>query len=174
MVKVGILGCMGRMGQALSAAVTVAPELTLVIGSERPGHALIGKTTPEFDVPVTDKTAVVFDAADLVIDFTPPGNTAAHADLAKTKNTRLLVGTTGLSDADGAALDKAAQTTAIMQAGNYSLGVNLLLSLAREAAARLGPEWDAEVLEMHHRHKVDAPSGTAPDAGRGVGRGPGQ
>lgn len=161
MVKVGILGCMGRMGQALAVAVAAAPELSLVIGSECSGHTLIGKTTPDHGIPVTDKAEVVFEVADLVIDFTPPGNTVRHAGFAKSMGVKLLVGTTGLSDADYTSLDAAAKSTAIMQAGNYSLGVNLLMSLTREAALRLGPDWDVEILEMHHRHKVDAPSGTA-------------
>lgn len=173
MVKVGILGCMGRMGQALTSAVKAEPSLTLVIGSERPGHPLVGKTAPTLDVPITDHTDVVFDVADLVIDFTPPGNTERHADLATKSATKLLVGTTGLTASDEAALDAAAKQTAIMQAGNYSLGVNLLVELAREAAARLGPEWDAEILEMHHKHKVDAPSGTALMLGEAVATGRG-
>ncbi len=173
MVKIGILGCMGRMGQALTVAVSEAPGLSLVIGSERAGHALIGKTSAEYGIPITDRTAVVFDAADVVIDFTPPGNTAAHARMAADKNTKLLVGTTGLSSHDHAALDKAAECTAIMQDGNYSLGINVLMSLVREAAARLGPDWDAEILEMHHRHKIDAPSGTALMLGGAVADGRG-
>jgi len=173
MVKIGILGCMGRMGQALTVAISEAPGLSLVIGSERAGHALIGKTSSEYGTPITDKTAVVFDIADLVIDFTPPGNTAAHAKMAADQNTKLLVGTTGLSSHDDTMLTKAAEKTAIMQDGNYSLGVNVLMSLVREAAARLGPEWDAEILEMHHRHKVDAPSGTAMMLGGAVADGRG-
>lgn len=174
MVKVGILGCMGRMGQALMRTVTDADELTLVIGSERAGHSLIGKTVPGFDIAVTDHTDVVFDAADLVIDFTPPGNTARHAMLAVDGGVKLLVGTTGLTDEDNAALTRAAGSVAVMQAGNYSLGVNLLSELVREAAARLGPEWDIEVLEMHHKHKVDAPSGTALMLGEAAADGRGE
>ena len=174
MVKVGILGIMGRMGQALSHAVQAENALSLIIGSEMPGHALVGQTTPDGSASITDSADVVFDAADLVIDFTPPGNTAAHASLAATKQTMLLVGTTGLTDADEKALDAAAGHVAIMQAGNYSLGVNLLMSLVREAASRLEEGWDIDILEMHHKHKVDAPSGTAlmlgeaAAAGRGV------
>ncbi len=173
MVNVGILGCMGRMGQALSSSVLNASDLTFVIGSERPGHPLIGKTTPEAGIPVTDSSEVVFDVADLVIDFTPPGNTALHAAMAAEKKTKLLVGTTGLSETDEPALDNAAKTVAVMQAGNYSLGVNLLVSLVQEAAARLGRDWDAEILEMHHKHKVDAPSGTALMLGEAVASGRG-
>lgn len=174
MVKVGILGIMGRMGQALAQAVAAEQALSLIIGSEMSGHSLIGHTTHDGLAPITDQTEVVFDASDLVIDFTPPGNTARHAAMAAEKQTMLLVGTTGLSDDDEVALNEAARHTAIMQAGNYSLGINLLMSLVREAAARLEQGWDIEILEMHHRHKIDAPSGTAlmlgeaAAAGRGV------
>ena len=174
MVKVGILGIMGRMGQALAQAVAAEQALSLIIGSEMSGHSLIGHTTPDGLAPITDQTEVVFDASDLVIDFTPPGNSARHAAMAAEKQTMLLVGTTGLSDDDEAALDEAAKQTAIMQAGNYSLGINLLMSLVREAASRLEEGWDIDILEMHHRHKIDAPSGTAlmlgeaAAAGRGV------
>lgn len=174
MVKVGILGIMGRMGQALAHAVVAEGALSLIIGSEMAGHALIGKTTPDGVASITDQAQVVFDASDLVIDFTPPGNTAHHAALAAEKQTMLLVGTTGLTEQDESALDDAAKTVAIMQAGNYSLGINLLMSLVREAASRLEEGWDIDILEMHHRHKIDAPSGTAlmlgeaAAAGRGV------
>lgn len=174
MVKVGILGCMGRMGQALTSATIQSETLSLVIGSERAGHALIGKTAPGSDIPVTDQADTVFEASDLVIDFTPPGDTIRHATLAEQKGVRLLVGTTGLTEADDAALDRAAQSVAIMQAGNYSLGINVLLSLVRQAAARLDEGWDIDVLEMHHKHKVDAPSGTALMLGEAAAEGRGK
>lgn len=173
MIKVGILGCMGRMGMALSAAVMREPGLSLVIGSERAGHPFIGKTSSDQGIPVTDQAGLVFSAADMVIDFTPPGNTALHAHLATSNNTKLLVGTTGLSATDEDALDTAAKETAVMQAGNYSVGVNVLVSLVREAAARLEQDWDAEILEMHHREKIDAPSGTALMLGEAVADGRG-
>lgn len=173
MIKIGILGCMGRMGRALTNAVAAEPSLSLVIGSERAGHALIGKTSPDQGIPITDQTSLVFSASDLVIDFTPPGNTAVHAHMAASNNTKLLIGTTGLSATDEGALDTAAKKTAIMQAGNYSVGVNVLMSLVREAAARLEQDWDAEILEMHHRDKIDAPSGTALMLGEAVADGRG-
>lgn len=173
MTKIGILGCMGRMGQALEVAVASAPNLTLLIGSEREGHPLIGKTTAKHSLAITDQPEVVFSAADLVIDFTPPGNTSLHAQMAASNNTKLLVGTTGLSSVDEAALDSAAQNIAVMQAGNYSVGVNVLMSLVRETAARLGEDWDAEIIEMHHRGKIDAPSGTALMLGEAVADGRG-
>lgn len=161
MIKLGILGCMGRMGQALTAAALSEASLQLVIGSERAGHEAIGGMIPATSASVVSSAKEVFEVADLVIDFTPPGTTVAHASLAAETSTCLVVGTTGLTDDDMAALDAAAKKIAIMQAGNYSLGVNMLMALTREASARLGAGWDIEIVEMHHKHKVDAPSGTA-------------
>lgn len=174
MTKIGILGCMGRMGQALELAVASKPDLTLLIGSEREGHPLIGKTTAQHSLPITDQPEAVFSAADLVIDFTPPGNTSIHAQMAASHGAMLLVGTTGLSSADETALDSAAEKVAVMQAGNYSVGVNILMSLVRETAARLGEDWDTEILEMHHRDKIDAPSGTALMLGEALADGRGK
>ncbi len=174
MQKVGILGCMGRMGQALAVATAKVDALSLVVGSESRGHPMVGETMPESGIPITDQPEVVFDLADLVIDFTPPGQTQQHANLARTRGVKLLVGTTGLTDLDHVALDQAAADIPVMQAGNYSLGVNLLLSLVRSAAARLENGWDIDILEMHHKHKVDAPSGTALMLGEAAAEGRGQ
>jgi 4-hydroxy-tetrahydrodipicolinate reductase len=161
MIKIGILGARGRMGQALIQAVLENAGLDFFAGSERAGHPDCGKTIPGTSVLLTDTAQSVFEAVDIVIDFTPPGATIDHAKIAAATNTKLVVGTTGLTDADFAALDVAAQKIAIIQAGNYSLGVNVLTALAEQAAKRLGADWDIEIVEMHHRHKIDAPSGTA-------------
>lgn len=173
MIKIGILGAMGRMGQALIKAVQGAPELEFVAGSERAGHPDCGKAIPGTSVTLDETPEAVFNAAEIVIDFTPPGSTVQHAALAVSTGTKLVVGTTGLTDGDFDALDKAAQKVAVVQAGNYSLGVNLLTALAEQAAARLGSDWDIEIIEMHHRHKVDAPSGTALMLGEAVAAGRG-
>ncbi|TNE65172.1 MAG: 4-hydroxy-tetrahydrodipicolinate reductase [Alphaproteobacteria bacterium] len=160
-MKVGILGCMGRMGRALTESVLENPATMLVAGSEVEVHPMIGQVVPGTDVEILNASARVFAAADVVLDFTPPGNTAAHAALAAETETAYIVGTTGLSDMDHAALDMAGQAAAIVQAGNFSLGVNLLMALVRDAAKALDDTWDIEVVEAHHRHKIDAPSGTA-------------
>ncbi|WP_262693426.1 4-hydroxy-tetrahydrodipicolinate reductase [Kordiimonas aquimaris] len=173
MTKVGILGCMGRMGQALTFAVQACQDLQLVVGSERSGHDAIGGVIPGTDATIVGSAEEVFAVADMVIDFTPPGSTAAHALLAANTRTKLIVGTTGLSTDDMAALDAAASSTAVMQAGNYSLGVNMLMALTQQAAAKLGVDWDIEIVEMHHRHKVDAPSGTALMLGEAAAEGRG-
>ncbi|WP_417459395.1 4-hydroxy-tetrahydrodipicolinate reductase [Kordiimonas sp.] len=160
-VKVGILGVMGRMGQAVLKAVEENDDASFVAGCDRPRHPDIGAPITGTSVNLSATIEDVFEAADVVIDFTPPGDTAAHAGLAARHKKALVVGTTGLSGGDESALMIAAGSTRIMQAGNYSQGVNLLMALVRDAASKLGPEWDIDILEMHHRDKVDAPSGTA-------------
>ena len=96
-----------------------------------------------------------------MIDFTAPAASVAHAKLAAETGTALVIGTTGLSEADLAAIAESGKSAAIVQSFNMSLGVNLLANLVEKAAAALGPEFDVEIYEMHHKHKVDAPSGTA-------------
>ncbi|WP_417449250.1 4-hydroxy-tetrahydrodipicolinate reductase [Kordiimonas sp.] len=174
MVKIGILGAMGRMGREVAAAVIEAEGMEVVAVCDRPDHAHVGKRYPGAGASLVSGAAQVFLEADVVIDFTPPGATADHAALAVKHGKGLVVGTTGLSAADEAALDAAAKQVTIMQAGNYSLGVNLLMALVRDAASKLGPEWDIDILEMHHRHKVDAPSGTALMLGEAAAEGRGR
>uniref|UniRef100_UPI003340C28B 4-hydroxy-tetrahydrodipicolinate reductase n=1 Tax=Sphingomonas sp. TaxID=28214 RepID=UPI003340C28B len=146
----------GRMGQALAAAV---PDLgaTLVGGIDAGG----------------DPVALAHDAA-VLIDFSTPAALERTLAAARAARTPILIGTTGLSTTHHALIDAAAGEIAVLQTGNVSLGVTLLAKLVRDAAARLGPDWDIEIAEMHHRHKVDAPSGTAlllgeaAAAGRGI------
>jgi 4-hydroxy-tetrahydrodipicolinate reductase len=112
-------------------------------------------------------------ASDVLVDFTRPDALPGHLQAAVTGNCPIVIGTTGLTPDDHAAIAAAAQKVAVLQAANTSLGVNLLAHLVQEAAARLGPEWDIEIVEMHHRHKVDAPSGTALLLGEAAARGRG-
>ena len=112
-------------------------------------------------------------AVDVVIDFTIPAATLAHAKLAAEHGTAMVIGTTGLSEADMAEIAAAAENTAIVHAGNMSLGVNLLVVVAEQVAAALGSDYDIEVLEMHHKHKIDAPSGTALMLGKAAAQGRG-
>jgi len=172
-LKLGIVGCLGRMGQAIAVAIESSKKAELVAGSEVATHSGVGDYLPGTQVIVSDSARSVFDAVDVVIDFTPPGNTAIHAALAAETKTALVVGTTGFSAEDNAALDVAATDTVIIQAGNYALGVNVLMALVKQAAAKLDTAWDIEVLEMHHRHKVDAPSGTALMLGEAAAEGRG-
>ncbi len=156
MLQFGVIGHKGRMGQALEAAITNAGHV-MCIGVDAGGS--IGPYAAQCDV---------------LVDFSAPDALAANLGAAKVAGKPIVVGTTGLGEAHFVMLAEAARTVPVLQSGNFSLGVTLMAHLVREAAARLGPDWDIEVLEMHHRLKVDAPSGTAKllgeaaAAGRGI------
>lgn len=141
--RIGIIGSEGRMGHALAQAVEAA------------GHTLSGGIDKGGD------PAALASASDVLVDFSAPVALRANLDAAIAAGLPIVIGTTGLEDAHHAAIDAAAGRIAVLQTGNTSLGVTLLAHLVREAAARLGEDWDIDVLEMHHRMKVDAPSGTA-------------
>jgi 4-hydroxy-tetrahydrodipicolinate reductase len=178
-IRIGITGSGGRMGRMLVAEVHGAPGLTLAGGSEAPASALLGRDLGELagigpiGLPVTGDAAALFGAADVVIDFTAPAAAAVHAGLAAARGTALVLGTTGLDAAQTRAVEAAAKLAPIVWAANMSPAVTLLQGLVAEAARRLGEEYDIEVLEMHHKHKVDAPSGTALALGRAAAEGRG-
>ncbi len=170
--KVGIVGAMGRMGQAIIAALQGHSVLRFSAASDIETHPMIGKECYlGTGVSLSTNSQSVFEASDVVIDFTPPGNTQTHAEYAKTFKTAYIVGTTGLTEADHQALDVAGQSACVVQAGNFSLGVNLMTAFSKKMAEVLGDEWDIEILEMHHKHKVDAPSGTAVMIGEAAAEG---
>ena len=166
-VKVGVVGCAGRMGRLNLATIAASEDCEIAGGSEHPDSKWIGRDVGELigsdplGLQVVDDPDALFAAADVVVDFTRPGPSLLHAAAAVRHQTALVLGTTGFDSAQQAEVATAAEATAIMQAANMSLGVNLLLALVEQAAAVLTPDYDIEVLEMHHRHKVDAPSGTA-------------
>lgn len=143
MTRIGIIGSAGRMGQALASAVEAA------------GCTFSGGIDKGGDV------SALASASDVLVDFSAPAALAGNLAAASAAGIPMVIGTTGLEESHHAAIDDAAKAIAILQTGNTSLGVTLLAHLVREAAARLGDDWDIEVLEMHHRMKVDAPSGTA-------------
>ena len=143
MTSIGILGSEGRMGRAIAA---VAADM---------GAGVAGGADQGGDF------ATLAEASDVLTDFSVPDALEGHLAAARSANCPIVIGTTGLGDAHHAMIDEAAKETAVLQAANTSLGVNLLAHLVREAAGRLGEDWDIEIAEMHHRHKVDAPSGTA-------------
>ncbi|WP_112322410.1 4-hydroxy-tetrahydrodipicolinate reductase [Oceanibium sediminis] len=178
-MRVGVLGAAGRMGQMLIEAVGAAEGARLTGVTERQGHDWIGRDLGEVSggpargVTVTDDPLEVFAGADAVIDFTTPANTVAMSTLAAQARAVHVIGTTGLSDDDIAALEPAQRHAVQIRAGNMSLGVNLLTRLTRQVAAALGEDFDIEVVEMHHRHKVDAPSGTALMLGEAAAEGRG-
>ena len=169
-MKIGIVGCSGRMGQMLVAAVQANPASVLSGGTERQGSSSIGQKLAE-DLVIGADPAHLFAASDAVIDFTSPAATRIHAELAAQHGTALIVGTTGLMAEDEALLQRTALTVPVVYAPNYSVGVTLLSILVERAAAALGEDFDIEIVEMHHRHKVDAPSGTALGLGRAAAKG---
>lgn len=175
--QLGILGCGGRMGRLLLAAVLDAPGATLAGGSDRRGSAAVGQDLgllagrAAMGRLAGDDPAALFAASDVVIDFTLPQATAQHAALAAQQGTALVVGTTGLLEEHLSELERAAQRVAVLRAPNMSLGVNLLMDLVRQAASKLDDAYDIEIVEMHHRHKVDAPSGTALGLGEAAASG---
>jgi 4-hydroxy-tetrahydrodipicolinate reductase len=150
MTKIGILGFKGRMGKAI-ADVTGELGATVSGGIDRDGAVHGPYQTVE----------ALAAASDVLVDFTTPATIAGHLDAAIAGGCAIVIGTTGLQAEQHAIIDRASARLAVLQSANTSLGVNLLRYLVKEAATRLGPDWDIEILEMHHRHKVDAPSGTA-------------
>ena len=162
-----ITGASGRMGQMLLKLVAASGAARLVGAVEREGHAWIGRDAGEamggapLGVSVTDDPVEAFAKAQAVIDFTTPAATVGFAALAAQARAVHVVGTTGMEAEHLAKLRAAARHAVIVRAGNMSLGVNLLVQMTRKVAAALGTEWDIEVVEAHHRMKVDAPSGTA-------------
>ena len=143
MARIGIIGSEGRMGHALVKAIEAA------------GHEVAGGVDKGGDA------AGLADRSEALVDFSAPGALESNLHAAIGAGIPILVGTTGLEEKHDGAINAAARAIPVLQTGNTSLGVTVLAHLVREAAARLGPDWDVEVLEMHHRMKVDAPSGTA-------------
>jgi len=172
-------GASGRMGQMLVKLVSESPAARLVGALERPGHNWIGQDIGEamgsnaLGVAVTDDALDVMAKAQAVIDFTAPAATVALAEIAAQARAVHVIGTTGLSDDDITKLDAAARHAIIVRAGNMSLGVNLMVQLAKKVAQALDESFDVEVIEAHHKHKVDAPSGTALMLGQAAAEGRG-
>lgn len=167
MTSIGIFGAAGRMGRAIAQAAAEA-GLTVAGGTDRDGS---GELAP--GVAITSDPQALAQAADVLIDFSVPAALAANLDACIAANKPLLIGTTGLEAEHHALIDQAAARIPVLQTGNTSLGVNLLAALAEKAAASLGDDWDIEIVEMHHRHKVDAPSGTALLLGEAAAKGRG-
>lgn len=175
-----VAGASGRMGQTLIRLIATSDAYHLVGAVVRPGHDWVGQDVgtalggQAIGVTVTDDPLDAIVTAQAVIDFTTPSVTVALSELTAQAKAAHIIGTTGLTDDDITKIDAAARHTVIVRAGNMSLGVNLLTQLTRTVAQALDADYDIEVIEAHHRHKVDAPSGTAlmlgeaAAAGRGV------
>ena len=179
-LSIGVVGCGGRMGRTLINQIIHTEGCSLAGGTEREDHhalgkdlgALAGLEEPLGLIASSDRQAL-FERSDAVIDFTVPDTTALLAPLAVETNTAHIIGTTGLDEDQARIVAKAAQETVVIQSPNFSLGVNLLMALTRQVAQTLNPEFDIEIVEMHHRHKVDAPSGTALGLGHAAAEGRG-
>lgn len=172
-----MLGAGGRMGQAIIAGIDADPRLVLAGAIERAGHALVGQPLGAPFAPsltIGSNPGALAHVSDVLVDFTSPAALEASLDAACDGKTAIVVGTTGLEARHHAMIDRAARSIPVLQAANTSLGVTLLARLVADAARALGPEWDVEIAELHHRDKIDAPSGTAlalgaaAAAGRGV------
>jgi 4-hydroxy-tetrahydrodipicolinate reductase len=155
MARIGIIGSAGRMGQAIAAAIADVGE-DLAGGIDQDGDPL-----------------ALAEKADVLVDFSSPAALEANLDAASSTGVPIVIGTTGLEERHHWLIDHAAESVAVLQTGNTSLGVTLLAHLVQEAASRLGDDWDIEIVETHHRHKVDAPSGTAVLLGEAAARGRG-
>lgn len=167
MRRIGIVGVAGRMGRTLVEACGAAEGALVAAATERPGAAVIGQDAGELTgfgtlgVKIADDLAAVIHDCDAVIDFTRPEASLAHLDICRKNGKAFVLGTTGFSAGQKARIAAAAQDIPIVMAPNFSVGVNLCLKLLDTAARVMGDYTDIEIIEAHHRHKVDAPSGTA-------------
>ena len=157
-MKVAIAGAGGRMGRTLIEGVLADRELTLAVALEAPGAAAIGQAAGALRI-TADLAALA--AADVLVDFTRPEGTLAHLEACLKQNRRMVIGTTGFSEAQSARIAEAARRIPIVLSPNFAIGVNVVFRLAQTAARALGDAYDVEIVEAHHRHKADAPSGTA-------------
>lgn len=167
-MKLAVVGAGGRMGQTLIRLIKDTPGAVLAGAIERPGSPLIGRDAGEvagvghLGIPMTDDALKVFIGVEGVLDFTAPAATVEFAELAAQARIVHVIGTTGCSGDDDAKIRAAARHAVVIKSGNMSLGVNLLSVMVKQAAKALSADdFDIEILEMHHKHKVDAPSGTA-------------
>ncbi len=178
-MKIAVMGVAGRMGQELVRAIHGAEGCTIAGAVERPGSPLIGADVGTLagigplGITVGADALEVIAKADGILDFTAPEATVEFAGLAANARIVHVIGTTGLSDVDEAHIAAAARHAPIVKAGNMSLGVNLLAAITRRVAEALDEDFDIEIVEMHHRDKVDAPSGTALMLGAAAAQGRG-
>ncbi|MCT8764108.1 4-hydroxy-tetrahydrodipicolinate reductase [Glaesserella parasuis] len=175
-LKIGVVGASGRMGRQLIQAVNNAEGVELGAAFERKGSSLVGADAGELagighlGVTVTDDLASQLNHFDLLIDFTRPEGTLEHIAFCVAHNKKMVIGTTGFDDAGKQAIKSASEEISIVFASNYSVGVNLVFKLLEKAAKVMGDYCDIEVIEAHHRHKVDAPSGTALSMGEHIAK----
>ena len=166
-INVGVIGAGGRMGRMLIEAVQNNPQTTLKAAIERQGSSLVGADAGEvaaighLSVQIVDDLAAVISDIDVLIDFSLPDATEKNMQVCAEHNVAMVIGTTGFNEQQEQVLAKASEKITIVYAGNYSTGVNLSLKLLGMAAKAFGNDADVEIIEAHHKHKIDAPSGTA-------------
>ena len=166
-INVGVIGAGGRMGRMLIEAVQENPQTTLNAAIERQGSSLVGADAGEvaaigrLDVQIVDDLKAVINDIDVLIDFSLPDATEQNMQICAANKVAMVIGTTGFNEQQEQVLTEASKQIAIVYAGNYSTGVNLSLKLLGMAAKAFGNDADVEVIEAHHKHKIDAPSGTA-------------
>ncbi|OLF37426.1 4-hydroxy-tetrahydrodipicolinate reductase [Psychrobacter sp. Cmf 22.2] len=166
-IKVGVIGAGGRMGRMLIEAVQDNPQTLLSAAIERQGSSLVGADAGEvaaigrLEIQIVDDLTAVINDIDVLIDFSLPDATEQNMQICAEHQVAMVIGTTGFSTQQEQVLTEASKHTAIVYAGNYSTGVNLSLKLLNMAAKAFGTDADVEIIEAHHKHKIDAPSGTA-------------
>jgi len=177
-LRIIVVGASGRMGRMLVRAVTESTHAHIVGATERPGSEFVGRDAGELagvetlGVRLVDQVSACPEA-DVLIDFTAPAATLNHAAYVAERGMAMVIGTTGFDDAQMQQLRQTLSNSAVVMAANYSVGVNLALSLIERAAQVLGNDYDAEIFEAHHKHKMDAPSGTALAMGKSLAAGRG-
>jgi 4-hydroxy-tetrahydrodipicolinate reductase len=178
-IRIGVAGVAGRMGRLVAAEIARTEGLALAGGTVKPGGAQYGQDVGRLagleplGLPATDDIAALAARADVLIDFTHPDAVASHLAAAMAAGAAVVLGTSGLSAESERAVAEAARAIPVVYAANFAPAVNVMLGLVREAARALGPDYDIEIVEMHHRQKIDAPSGTAIALGRAAAAGRG-
>ncbi|MEZ9876254.1 4-hydroxy-tetrahydrodipicolinate reductase [Vibrio breoganii] len=173
-VRIAVAGAAGRMGRNLVKATNVMEQATLGAANERPQSSLIGVDVGELsgegklDVALVDDFSKIVDEFDVIVDFTAPENTLANLELCKEHGKAIVIGTTGFTESQKQQISEYAKDVSIVMAPNFSVGVNLVFKLLEKAAKVMGDYTDIEIVEAHHRHKVDAPSGTAIGMGEAI------
>ena len=161
MIQLAIAGAAGRMGQSLVSACEAHESFVLAHAFEQPGHASVGQPAGSTEQTILISDSISAASFDVLIDFTSPAASLANLASCAEQGRKAVIGTTGFSDADRERMAELAEKTAVVWAPNMSVGVNITLRLLELAAGAFGDDVDVEIIEAHHRHKVDAPSGTA-------------
>ena len=174
MVRIAIAGAAGRMGRNLVKATHHNSQASVGAASERPESSLVGVDVGElcgeghFRISLVDNLEKAVEDFDVIIDFTAPKSTLSNLELCKKHNKKVVIGTTGFSEDEKKIIDEACKQIPVIMAPNFSVGVNLVFKLLEKAAKVMGDYCDVEIVEAHHRHKVDAPSGTAIGMGEAI------